>query len=69
LVIREMESLEPLFKQISGNSEEEWTSWWNGMMEDLLEDNGCAAGECLEVGNWWVKKPEKDTSFMDLCPL
>lgn len=55
-VVQMIESLEPLLKQVSGKSQEEWDHWWSSMMEDLLENNGASSGECLEVGAWWGRK-------------
>jgi hypothetical protein len=33
LFSRETESLEPLFKDISGKFDKEWAAWWNEMAE------------------------------------
>ncbi|KAI9890855.1 MAG: hypothetical protein M1814_003494 [Vezdaea aestivalis] len=55
-VVQMMESMEPLLRQYSLKSQEEWDHWWASMMEDLLENNGTEAGECLEVGAWWGRK-------------
>jgi SAM-dependent methyltransferase len=55
-VIQMMESMESLLRSTSRKSQEEWDHWWGSMMEDLLENNGTSAGECLEVGAWWGRK-------------
>ena len=51
-----IESLEPLLKEESGMKQDEWYRWWSNMTTDLLEKEGTANGECLEVGAWWVRK-------------
>ena len=56
VVIQMIESLEPLLKEVSGKTQEEWQRWWGLMMADLLEQKGASSGECLEVGVWWAHK-------------
>jgi SAM-dependent methyltransferase len=56
VVIQMIESLEPLLKEVSGKSQEEWVRWFGWMMADLLEQKGASNGECLEIGIWWCKK-------------
>jgi len=56
IVLQKIESLEPLLKEISGKSTEEWASWWTGMMSSLLQHDGASTGECLEIGAWWATK-------------
>ncbi|KAF2121951.1 hypothetical protein BDV96DRAFT_134680 [Lophiotrema nucula] len=56
VVIQMIESLEPLLKEVSGKSQEEWQRWWGWMMANLLEEKGASSGECLEVGVWWCRK-------------
>ncbi|MBE7179782.1 MAG: class I SAM-dependent methyltransferase [Terriglobus roseus] len=56
IVVQLIESLEPLLKESSGKSGEEWARWWTWMMADLLENAGASNGECLEIGAWWAKK-------------
>lgn len=51
-----VEALEPILSTLSGKNAEEWKSWWNAMVVDLVHDNGCAGGECIEVGTWWARK-------------
>jgi SAM-dependent methyltransferase len=51
-----IEAMEPVLRTESGKTQDEWDRWWAGMMKDLLEDNGAASGECLEVGAWWAVK-------------
>ncbi|PVH96654.1 SAM binding motif-containing protein [Periconia macrospinosa] len=56
VVIQMIESLEPLLKEVSGKSQEEWQRWWGSMMSELLEQRGASSGECLEIGVWWCQK-------------
>lgn len=55
-VIGLIESLEPILMKESEMKQDEWDRWWAGMTSDLLENNGAADGECLEVGAWWARK-------------
>jgi len=55
-VVQMIESLEPMLKEASGKTQDEWDRWWAGMTTDLLEQKGTASGECLEVGAWWGQK-------------
>ncbi|MCJ1363167.1 hypothetical protein MMC16_002274 [Acarospora aff. strigata] len=55
-VVQMIESLEPMLKEASGKTQDEWDRWWAGMTADLLEQKGTASGECLEVGAWWGQK-------------
>lgn len=56
IIVQLIESLEPLLKEASGKSGEEWFRWWTWMMADLLDNFGASNGECLEIGSWWAKK-------------
>lgn len=56
VVIQMIESLEPLLKEVSGKTQEEWQGWWGSMMTNLLQDKGACSGECLEIGVWWCRK-------------
>jgi ubiquinone/menaquinone biosynthesis C-methylase UbiE len=68
LVIREMESYEPMFKEYSRMLDTDWSMWWNDMVEDMMEHNGCAGGECIEAGDWWMMKPDRtDARLIDLA--
>ena len=51
-----IEGLEPLLKEQSGMKQDEWDRWWSNMTADLLEKDGTANGECLEIGAWWVER-------------
>lgn len=51
-----IESLEPMLIKESEMKQDEWDRWWAGMTSDLLEKNGAADGECLEIGAWWARK-------------
>ncbi|RKF75073.1 putative sam binding domain-containing protein containing protein [Golovinomyces cichoracearum] len=64
VVIQTIESLEPLLREASGKPEEEWDSWMENMLSDLLQGNGASWGECLEVGAWWAKK--RSTKLFDI---
>lgn len=55
-IIGLIESLEPILMKESEMKQDEWDRWWAGMTSDLLEKNGAADGECLEVGAWWARK-------------
>ncbi|KAH8879574.1 hypothetical protein GQ53DRAFT_589883, partial [Thozetella sp. PMI_491] len=55
-VVQMIQSLEPLIREGSGKSQDEWDNWLGKMMNDLLKENGTSWGECLEVGAWWAKK-------------
>ena len=56
VVIQMIESLEPLLKEVSGKTQEEWQGWWGSMMTNLLQEKGASSGECLEIGVWWCQK-------------
>ncbi|KAJ2989513.1 hypothetical protein NUW58_g3432 [Xylaria curta] len=49
-------ALEPLLRDVSGKSQEEWDTWAGKMTNDLLRDDGTSWGECLEVGVWTARK-------------
>ncbi|CAK7269773.1 hypothetical protein SEPCBS119000_003741 [Sporothrix epigloea] len=51
-----IQSLEPMLRDVSGKSQEEWDGWSGKMMNDLMKDNGTFWGECLEIGAWWAQK-------------
>lgn len=56
-VLQMIESMEPMLKEVSGKTSEEWATWWSGMMTELLDPSKAAlAGECLEIGAWWATK-------------
>lgn len=60
-VLQQIESLEPLMKEVSGKSSDAWVQWWAGMMTNLMTpDTGngtpALAGEALEMGAWWATK-------------
>jgi SAM-dependent methyltransferase len=54
--IQMIEGMEPMLMEASGKSRDEWDRWWAAMTTDLLQKNGLANGECLEVGAWWGQK-------------
>lgn len=49
-------ALEPLLREITGKSQEEWDTWAGKMTNDLLREGGTSWGECLEVGVWTSRK-------------
>lgn len=55
-VIDMIGGLEPMLIEASGKSKDEWDRWWTGMVTDLLENEGTADGECLEIGAWYGLK-------------
>lgn len=55
-VVQQMQALEPVLREVSGKSQDEWDVWLSKMMGDLISENGTSWGECLEVGAWWAKK-------------
>jgi len=56
VVLGHIEALEPLLRKGCSKNEEEWRRWWNGMVFNLVEENGAASGECLEIGACWGRK-------------
>ncbi|KAI8961518.1 hypothetical protein F5Y11DRAFT_357656 [Daldinia sp. FL1419] len=54
--------LEPIIREVSGKSQDEWDNWCGKMMNDLLRDGGTSWGECLEVGAWCARKKLTSTS-------
>jgi SAM-dependent methyltransferase len=55
-VVQQVQALEPILREISGKSIDEWDLWLGKMMGDLMSESGTSWGECLEVGAWWAKK-------------
>lgn len=56
-VLQFIQSMEPLLKEVSGKSSDEWNTWCSGMMTDLLDPSQAGLnGECLELGVWWSHK-------------
>ncbi|KAI0014925.1 hypothetical protein F4780DRAFT_133187 [Xylariomycetidae sp. FL0641] len=54
--VQQILSLEPLLREASGKSQDEWDGWATKMANDLLRDNGTSWGECLEIGAWTARK-------------
>ncbi|KAI1363472.1 hypothetical protein F5Y08DRAFT_329370 [Xylaria arbuscula] len=54
-------ALEPLLREVSGKSHEEWDTWAGKMTNDLLREGGTSWGECLEVGVWTSRKRHSKT--------
>ena len=55
-VVQLIQSLEPLLREASGKSQDEWDAWQGKMQNNLLLENGTSWGECLEVGAWYARK-------------
>lgn len=55
-VVEQVQALEPILREVSGKSQDEWDVWLGKMMGDLMGDGGASWGECLEVGAWWATK-------------
>ncbi|KAF9872104.1 methyltransferase domain-containing protein [Colletotrichum karsti] len=55
-VVQQIQSLEPILRETSGKSQDEWDAWIGKMMNDLTRENGTSWGECLEVGAWWATR-------------
>jgi SAM-dependent methyltransferase len=55
-VVQQIQALEPMLREVSGKSIDEWDLWLGKMMGDLMSESGTSWGECLEVGAWWAKK-------------
>lgn len=55
-VVQQIQALEPLLRDVSGKSQDEWDMWQGKMTSELLSEGGTSWGECLEVGAWWAKK-------------
>lgn len=55
-VVQQVQALEPILREASGKSIDEWDIWLGKMMGDLLSEGGTSWGECLEVGVWWSRK-------------
>lgn len=51
-----VQALEPILREASGKSQDEWDIWLSKMMADLMSESGTSWGECLEVGAWTAKK-------------
>ncbi|KAK4138507.1 hypothetical protein BT67DRAFT_370609 [Trichocladium antarcticum] len=56
IVVGQIQSLEPILREVSGKSQDEWDTWMGKMLNDLVRENGTSWGECLEVGAWWAKR-------------
>ncbi|KAJ4329113.1 hypothetical protein N0V84_000473 [Fusarium piperis] len=55
-VAQMVQALEPILREASGKSQDEWDIWLGKMMADLMSESGTSWGECLEVGAWTAKK-------------
>ncbi|OAA51957.1 SAM binding domain-containing protein containing protein [Metarhizium rileyi] len=55
-VVQQVQALEPILREVSGKSQDEWDVWLGKMMSDLMSESGTSWGECLEVGAWWARK-------------
>lgn len=55
-LVEEIQALEPLLREASGKSQDEWDAWMGKMTTDLMSESGTSWGECLETGAWWARK-------------
>ncbi|KXJ92644.1 hypothetical protein Micbo1qcDRAFT_194040 [Microdochium bolleyi] len=55
-VVGLIHSFEPILRETSSKSQDEWDGWVGKMMNDLMREGGTSWGECLEVGAWSAKK-------------
>lgn len=55
-VVQQVQALEPILREVSSKSQDEWDSWLGKMMGDLMSESGTSWGECLEVGAWCATK-------------
>lgn len=56
-VLHFIQSMEPLLKDVSGKTSDEWHTWCSSMLTDLLDSSQAGlSGECLELGAWWTHK-------------
>ncbi|OAA66327.1 SAM binding domain-containing protein containing protein [Cordyceps fumosorosea ARSEF 2679] len=58
-VVQQIQALEPILREVSGKSQDEWDVWMGKMMGDLMSDSGTSWGECLEVGAWSATKRKR----------
>lgn len=58
-VVQQVQALEPILREVSGKSQDEWDVWMGKMMGDLMSDSGTSWGECLEVGAWSATKRKR----------
>ncbi|RYP05937.1 hypothetical protein DL764_003471 [Monosporascus ibericus] len=58
-VVGLVHSFEPILREVSGKSQDEWDNWAGKMMNDILQEGGTSWGECLEVGAWSARKRKK----------
>ncbi|KAF4121880.1 Methyltransferase domain [Geosmithia morbida] len=55
-LVDQIVALEPILRDASGKSQDEWDMWLGKMMTDIVNEGGTNWGECLESGAWWAKK-------------
>ncbi|PHH80212.1 hypothetical protein CDD80_2413 [Ophiocordyceps camponoti-rufipedis] len=66
-VVQQVQALEPILREASGKSQDEWDMWMGKMMGNLMSDGGASLGECLEVGVWWARKKVSLEEEVDEC--
>ncbi|RDA82447.1 hypothetical protein CP532_3570 [Ophiocordyceps camponoti-leonardi (nom. inval.)] len=64
-VVQQVQALEPILREVSGKSQDEWDVWMGKMMGNLMQDGGASWGECLEVGAWWARKKLSQEEELD----
>ena len=55
-LVEQIQALEPVLREVSGKSQDEWDVWMGKMTTDLMSEGGTSWGECLETGAWWARK-------------
>ncbi|GJC89507.1 hypothetical protein ColLi_12345 [Colletotrichum liriopes] len=55
-VVQQIQNLEPILREFSGKSQNEWDGWMDKITCNLMTGNETSWGECLEVGAWWARK-------------
>ncbi|UKZ69818.1 uncharacterized protein TrAtP1_010823 [Trichoderma atroviride] len=67
--VQEIQALEPILREVSGKSQDEWDMWLGKMMSDLMDDNRTSLSECLEFGAWYAKKKKSFDFYMLLVNM
>ena len=59
-VVQQIQAMEPILREQSGKSQDEWDLWLGKMTADLMGEGGTSWGECLELGAWWARKKPRE---------
>ncbi|CAK4034930.1 Hypothetical predicted protein [Lecanosticta acicola] len=57
-VLQQIESFEPMMREVSKKNAEEWSLWRANMLAELMDPKTALTGECLELGAWWATKKQ-----------